>query len=163
MRLLEGFRRKLITLGDEERRELDERQRLLRLLAFRDAFVALAVLSLLQMALQMYFLRGYDIPLKGILALLPMQGIALAALVFFISWRLRGGGFSRGLVAFKMTVFAVSSVIGTLFGWLIVASLARADLVRPPRASSMVVHLIGFGLAIGVIFLLQSRKTPPED
>jgi hypothetical protein len=163
MRLLDGFRRKWTELRDEEQREFDERQRLLQLLAYRDAFLAMLLLVCLVMAVQMYVLSRSDVGPARAVALLPMQAIFLASLVFFASWRARGGGFPRRVAAFKTAGFAIGIAVGTLFAFSISLSLQWAGFTRPRSLSSYIAYVTGLAIAMAIIFFAQSRKKPTEQ
>lgn len=158
MRLLERFRRRWVELRDEGVRELDERQRLLRLLAWRDSFVALMILLPLLTLLQMYLLRDAGSGLRGV-ALLPTAAFILAALVAGVSWKMRGGGYSRNVAALQ----AVSTVLGFIVAAGAIYVLDWAGILPRRGNGSLLPLIIGAlgGVVIG--YLAVRRREPPND
>lgn len=161
MYMLEGFRRKWFTLQDEVRREQDERQRLLRLLAVRDAFIALIILSVLQVVAQLDSVRGYGLVPDRVSGLAPLYAVALAMLVKLLSLRLRGGGSPSRVAGYRTTVAAGSVVLGLLIGWLISFLLASAGVMKP--VDSLGGYVLGLAIAVPICFFLVRQKRPPEQ
>jgi hypothetical protein len=158
MRLLSSLRDGWTALRDEQRRERDERERTLRLLATRDAFFALFLVLLpLLSILQMYLLRDAG-GLRAVAAL-PMVVFMLAAVVHGVSWKMRGGGFSRNVAALQV----VYSVLGVVLAYGLVYLLDWVGVLPRRDGGSVIALLIGAvgGALLG--FLAIRRREPPNE
>lgn len=163
MQAFEGFRRRFGAVRAESRRELDERQRVLRLLAVRDAFVVLIVLSVLQVVAQLDPLRGYGLVPERASGLAPLYAVACAVFVMLLSLRLRGGGSSSGVAAYRATVAAGSVVAGLLIGWALNFLLAAVG-TDAVRADSLIGYVLGLAIAVPIcFFLVREKRLPPES
>lgn len=159
MRLLSSVRDTWKALRDEQLRERDERDRMLQLLAIRDAFFALlfALLPLVTF-LQIYLLRDAG-GLRAV-ALLPMVAFILAAFVYGVSWRMRGGGFSRNVAALQV----VSTMLGIIVAAGVIHGLGWAGILPRRESGSLIVLVIGsLGGAVIGFFASRRREPPPNE
>ncbi|MEX0761950.1 MAG: hypothetical protein WD333_05885 [Dehalococcoidia bacterium] len=148
---------------EAEKREEDERERLARLLAYRDAFVALVLILVVYLFAQPFLASQVqdDRAVPAILALFPVAALAVAGVVWNISWRLRSGGVETGVAAFK----AVKTAAGLAVGYVVIALISWSGItpMRIEPSSFLWASIIGIAVATAVVLFFNSRTGPPGD
>lgn len=144
-------------LREQNRRDTDERARMVSLLALRDAFIAVMLL-IGAMVILPTILGGFgtNAATGDILVFFPLAAIFVAGGVIAISAALRGGlGFSSGSATYR----SAWMLFGVLVGVGIVAALSLLG-IGPPlsEAWSSVLGVMSGFLIGAVIWILVSRR-----
>lgn len=136
------------------RRESDEREQFISLLAIRDAFMIVVLAVLVIVPALLLFRDSLPSLVSG--AALPLAVMVVSGAVILLSWTLRGGGLSFGTVAFRGVVYlgAFLAAGGLLWG------ISRAGVVPPdigllPLATG---SMAGVAVAAGLQALASHRN-----
>ncbi len=99
------------------RRESDEREQFISLLAIRDAFLVVVLASLVVVPLVLVFQGGGAPSLGSVMAMIPLAVMLVAGVTIFLSWARRGGGLSLQTLLFRGIVYGAAFVGAGVLVW----------------------------------------------
>ena len=135
------------------RREADERADLIRLLAMRDALLAVLVLSLALPIVRQFLTPDQRVALTLLVGnYLPLFVLTIIAVVLAVSWSIHGGSMSP-LVATYRLVWLLAGIAG---GTAVVVALAGMGII-PVQVPASLVGLVGAALVLVLLVQVMAR------
>lgn len=137
------------------RRESDEREQFISLLAVRDAFLIVVLFSLMLVPALLFFQGGLP-SLGSRVAMLPLAMMLVSGFAVLISWTVRGGGLSLRAVAFRGVVYLGAFLAAGVLLWGISRTgVIPAGVGLLPLATGSVA---GVALAVGLQAFASHRN-----
>ena len=138
---------------DAARRDDDERAERIRLLAMRDALLAVVAVSLALPIFRQFLAADQRMELDSLVGRqLPVFVLTIVALVLAVSWSIHGG-FMRPAAAAYRVIWVVAGIVG---GTAVLAALAALGPV-PLLLPASLFGLIGGALVLFAVVVLLSR------